>query len=119
VYVKKQGRWQVVASHLTSLVPPPVSAPAAAAVKVDPKIYDAYVGEYQTPQFILTISREGDKLFGQPPGDSKEELIPQSETEFNVPTVGAKLTFVKDDKGQVTELLINLNGQQMQAKKIK
>src|SRR5215510_572003 len=36
------------------------------AIKLDPKIFDAYVGEYQlAPNFILTFSREGDKFFTQ------------------------------------------------------
>src|SRR5262249_49457490 len=60
---------------------------------VDPKIYDAYVGRYEIPALgIITISREGGKLFGQPDGQSKEELVPKSETEFSVTNVGAQVT---------------------------
>lgn len=141
VYVKRNGRWQVVASHLTRLTPPaaPASpsapaaapspatpsspatpaAPSASAVKADPNTYDAYVGQYETPFGILSITKEGDKLFGQPGGDSKEELIPESTDQFSVPTVDAKIKFVKDANGQVTHMLLNLKGQEINAKKIK
>lgn len=88
-------------------------------VKVDPKIYDAYVGDYDTPFGILTITKEGDKLFGQPKDDTKEELVPESETEFLVKRVDIHIQFVKDDKGQVTHLVLKANGQEAQGKKIK
>ena len=66
-----------------------------------------------------TLTVEGDRLYGQPTGQSKEELIPESETVFNVTNVGAKVTFVKDASGKVTHALINFQGQEIQAKKIK
>jgi hypothetical protein len=88
--------------------------------KVDPKIYDAYVGQYDaTGLGILTITKEGDKLYGQPEGDTKEELVPDSETEFTAPSVGAKVKFVKDDSGKVTHLILSAGGQEIQAKKVK
>jgi Domain of unknown function (DUF3471) len=87
--------------------------------KADPKDFDDYVGEYQLEPFILAITHEGDKLFGQPPGDSKEELKPEDDGTFTVANVNAKLTFVRDDKGKVVELMISLNGQEMKGKKIK
>ncbi|HEX8091816.1 MAG TPA: DUF4440 domain-containing protein [Blastocatellia bacterium] len=134
VYVKRNGRWQVVASHLTRLAPPAASPPPAAssasaapppaassasAVNLDPKSLDAYVGDYDTPFGVLSITREGDKLFGQPSGDTKEELIPESTDQFNVPAVDAKVKFVKDANGRVTHLLLNLKGQEVNGKKIK
>jgi ketosteroid isomerase-like protein len=131
VYVKRNGRWQVVASHLTGLpapqtssqvVDPPKPAPSTSAppaAKVDPKVFDAYLGQYDTPFGPLTISKENDRLFGQPDNDTKEELIPESDTVFNVPNVGVKITFVKDANGQVTHMTLNVNGQEAQAKKVK
>jgi hypothetical protein len=94
-------------------------AETTAKVKIDPKVYDAYVGQYETPFGTLTISKEGDKLYGQPDGDSKEELVPDSETDFSVPNVGVKVKFVKDDSGKVTHLTLDVQGQEVKAKKIK
>jgi len=96
----------------------PKPAEPAAKVKVDPKVYDAYVGEYDAPFGKLTISKEGDRLFGQPDGQSKEELIPDSETEFTVTSVGVKVKFVKDDSGKVTHMVLDPGGENLQAKKI-
>jgi CubicO group peptidase (beta-lactamase class C family) len=89
-------------------------------VKVDPKIYDAYIGEYElAPGVVLTVSREGDSLMMQPTGQRKAELFPASETNFFPRVVRADITFVKDSKGRVTHLILNQGGRQQNAKKIK
>jgi Domain of unknown function (DUF3471) len=90
-----------------------------APAKVDPKVYDAYVGQYDAPFGVLTISRDGDKLFGAPEGQDKAELVPVSETDFDVPSVGVKVKFVKDSSGKVTHMVLNHDGEEIQAKKIK
>ncbi|HLL74393.1 MAG TPA: serine hydrolase [Pyrinomonadaceae bacterium] len=89
-------------------------------VKVDPKIYDAYAGEYELgPGFVMTVTREGDGLFAQPTGQNKAELLPTSETTFFPRRVRAEVTFVKDAEGKVTHLVLNQGGRQQTAKKIK
>ena len=95
--------------------PPATTQPG----KADPKTFDEYVGEYELPIFTLVITHEGDKLFGQPADDSKEELIPESDGTFSVTNVGAKLKFVRDDKGKIIELQVNLHGQEIKGKKTK
>ena len=95
--------------------PPATAQPG----KADPKTFDEYVGEYELPIFTLVITHEGDKLFGQPADDSKEELIPESDGTFSVTNVGAKLKFVRDDKGKIIELQVNLHGQEIKGKKTK
>jgi hypothetical protein len=89
--------------------------------KVDPKTFDDFVGEYEVDAVGgLSITREGDKLFGQPrDGDSKEELQPQEDGSFLVTNVNAKVRFVRDDKGKVIEILVNVNGQDLKGKKTK
>jgi CubicO group peptidase (beta-lactamase class C family) len=75
--------------------------------KIDPKVYDAYVGRYQIgPEKSFSITREGDRLMAQPTGQGKRQILPESETEFFVEGVDAKLTFVKDDKGKVTHMML-------------
>jgi ketosteroid isomerase-like protein len=126
VYVKRDGRWQVVASHLSRLPEEKAATPAAATAtppqsnpSVDTKVYDLYVGDYETPFGTLHITREGDKLFGQPDNESKEELVPESADTFNVRNVGAKVKFVKGAEGRVTHAFIEIQGQQIEIKKIK
>ena len=92
---------------------------AQAVAKVDPKIYDAYVGEYQlAPNFILTVTREGDRLMTQATGQGQVEIFPESETRFFPKVIEAKITFVKDESGKVTHLILQQNGEH-KAMKIK
>lgn len=89
------------------------------AIKIDPKILDAYVGQYElNPNFIITMTREGDSLMAQPTGQPKFELFPESETRFFMKIADVQFTFVKDDKGAVTHLILHQGGEQ-KAKKIK
>lgn len=90
------------------------------AVQVDPKILEAYVGQYQlAPSLIINVTREGDKLYAQAADQPKIELLAESETEFFITAADAQATFVKDEKGQVTGLILHQNGQNIPAKKIK
>jgi len=95
------------------------SPPAAQTGKADPKTFDDYVGEYEAPIGILVITHEGDKLFGQPKGDTKEELKPEDDGSFSVTNVNANVRFIRDDKGKVIEIVVKLNDQEMKGKKIK
>lgn len=79
------------------------------AIKLDPKIYDAYVGQYELePDFILTVTSKGDKLMGRADGQ-EFELLPETDAKFFVREYDAQImfTFFKDDKGQVTHLIYN------------
>jgi len=95
------------------------AAPGTATGKPDPKTFDDYVGEYELPIGILVLTHEGDKLFGEPKGASKEELQPQDDGSFIVTNVNAKVRFSRDDKGKVIEIVVSLNDQEMKGKKIK
>jgi len=87
-------------------------------VKVDPKIFDAYVGEYQLgPNFIITITKEGDRLMIQATGQPKFDLFPESESKYFLKVVDAQITFEKDETGKVTCLILHQGGDQP-AKKI-
>ena len=88
--------------------------------KVDPAVFDAYVGDYELgPNFILTISKDGDKLFGQATGQRKFQLDAISETQFTVPTVKANISFEKDSAGKIIGLVLAQGGQNIKAKKVK
>jgi CubicO group peptidase (beta-lactamase class C family) len=97
--------------------------------KVDPKVYVAYVGEYEiAPGFILTVTREGDKLMNRampvpaPPsatGQPWSEMFPESETSFFVKDADARYTFVKDERGTVVQVNILRGPREFKARKIK
>jgi CubicO group peptidase (beta-lactamase class C family) len=88
--------------------------------KVDPKLYDAYAGDYElAPNFVLTITSEDGKLMGQATGQPKVELFPSSETEFFLKVTDAQIAFVKDGKGNVTGLVLHQGGQNIPGRKVK
>jgi Beta-lactamase class C and other penicillin binding proteins len=88
--------------------------------KIDTSAFDAYAGEYQvTPNLVLTISREGDKLFGQLTGQGKLAVEPVSDTQFTIPEVKANISFEKDAAGKVVGLLLSQGTRTVNAKKIK
>jgi D-alanyl-D-alanine carboxypeptidase len=98
--------------------------PTRTAVKIDPAIFDAYVGQYQAnPSAVLTVTREGDKLMAQQGSSSEKwEWLPESEVNFFAKGGNRRQTFsfVKDEKGQVTHLVVLIEGREIgRAKKIK
>ena len=89
-------------------------------VKVDPNVFDAYVGEYElAPGFVLRVFREGDKLMTQATGQEKFEIVAESETTFAPRAFPAKLTFIKDSEGRVTGVRLSQGGRETTGKKIK
>ena len=95
--------------------PPP---PERQAIKLDPAVYDAYVGQYEiTPIFSLTITREGDQTFAQATGQPKIEIFPESETLFFLKVVDAQIEFVRGADGKVTGLVLHQGGRDMPGKR--
>ena len=116
LWVKRDGRWQLAAWQVNRLLP------ERASIKVDPKIYDAYAGQYQRDSGgVLVITREGDSLMMQPGGTTqKQTLLPESANSFfskdkRLPTT---FTFVKDEQGRVTHLTVRAEEQESTLKKI-
>jgi len=96
------------------------SPAVAAGAMVDQKIYDTYVGEYEiAPAFKMAVFKEGDKLMTQATNQPAFELYPESADNFFLKVVEAKVTFTRDDKGQVTGLVIHQGGRDVPGKKIK
>jgi CubicO group peptidase (beta-lactamase class C family) len=88
-------------------------------IQVDSKTYDAYVGYYRlTPSFIITISKENDRIFLQATGQPQIEIFPESATDFFLKVVDAQITFLKDDRGEVTGLILHQNGIDQKAQKL-
>ena len=91
------------------------------SVKIDPKILDAYVGDYEDrPGRVTSILVENGtlmlKLTGQPVG---VPLLAESETQFFHPVQDIQVAFSKDANGQVVELTLRLNGREFHARKLK
>jgi CubicO group peptidase (beta-lactamase class C family) len=90
------------------------------AAKVDPALYDAYVGDYELqPGFVLSVTREGDRLMTQATGQPKVEIFPSSETEFFLKVVDARITFVRGPEGKVDQLVLHQGGRDMPARRVR
>ena len=86
----------------------------------DTKLYEAYAGDYElAPNFIITITVKDGKVMSQATGQPEAELYPSSATEFFLKVVDAQITFVKNEQGQVTQLILHQNGRNMPARKIR
>jgi len=95
-------------------------AAASTELKVDKAILNTYVGEYElAPNFIVTITVEGDKLMAQATGQQKVELYAESPTKFFLKVVEAKIEFFKASDNKVTNLVLYQNGQIIEGNKIK
>jgi CubicO group peptidase (beta-lactamase class C family) len=93
----------------------PTPAPATS-----PASYDAYVGEYEvTPTFKAAVFKDGDKLMTQATGQPAFQLYPDGPDKFFLTVVDAKVTFTRDDKGEVTGLVIYQGGREIPGKKTK
>ena len=92
-----------------------------AVAKVDPKIYEAYVGEYNVMGAKVTISSERGHLFivAPPLGPERVELYPESETKFFLLEQEVNITFAKDEQGQVKEMVIQPGNQTLKGIKVK
>ena len=89
-------------------VPLPAPKPT---VTLDAKTLERYRGKYQlVPGFIIEITTEGDRIFGQATGQPRFELFPESDTLFNLRVVDASIEFVLDEKGEVVSAFLNQRG---------
>jgi serine-type D-Ala-D-Ala carboxypeptidase/endopeptidase len=89
------------------------------AIQVDPNLLDGYVGRYElAPDFILTITKEHDRLYAQATGQPQVELFAETETQFFITEVEAQITFIRDPQGDVKHLILYQAGQEITAPKL-
>jgi hypothetical protein len=89
------------------------------AIKLAPKQYDAYVGEYQFPpdNYLswtgtkLTIWRQRDQPRGHCTAMIENgaafEIYPESETNFFVENSPLQFSFIRNDKGETTAVILH------------
>jgi CubicO group peptidase (beta-lactamase class C family) len=80
-------------------------------VAVDPRLFDGLIGRYRLfENFVLAISREGDRLFSQATGQPKVEIFPESDHEFFLKVVDAQITFECDQHARAHRLVLHQGG---------
>jgi tetratricopeptide (TPR) repeat protein len=87
-------------------------------VEVDSNLLDLYAGDYQAPFGVLSFVKDKKRLVGLVSGEPDTIFLPRANTQFVDPIRGTQVTFVKNEKGAVTHIVILLNGREIQAKRI-
>jgi CubicO group peptidase (beta-lactamase class C family) len=80
-------------------------------ITVSPEILKQYVGTYElTPTFSIVMTLENGQLMTQATNQQKLPLFAESETMFFLKVVDAQVEFVKNEKGEVTHIVLHQNG---------
>jgi len=114
IVVKRNGQWQLLQAQSTRL------AAERKPINLDPKLLDSFPGKYQFgPNAIASVTREGDSLKWRGGNRMPVTLVPLSETHFFSKETETEMMFVKDEKGQVTDVVLRVGScQDSKAKKI-
>jgi hypothetical protein len=93
-------------------------------IPIDPKLLDNYTGRYQvTPNLILEVTRDGDRLFtqgfaqvnGQAIVLPKSEVFAEGEKKFFARVADNQITFETGPEGRATSIILNRAGRDMPA----
>lgn len=73
-------------------------------LSVDPKLLDSYVGRYQIEHGpLLEVFKDGKRLMVRLEGpNGPDELLPESETDYDVLKYNVRISFSRDASGKVT-----------------
>jgi CubicO group peptidase (beta-lactamase class C family) len=89
------------------------------AIKVDPALYDRLAGRYElAPTFVVTVSRDGDRIFAQATAQPKYEIFPEAELDYFYNVVDAQLSFRRDGDGKVTGVVLHQGGRDTLGKRL-
>ena len=76
-------------------------------------ILESYTGQYQhqeIDEYIFTVEKNGDSLFGYPPDSRSMEFYPLSDTEFLIDEWNVVITFNHDVDGYVESFTLFIGG---------
>ena len=105
------GMHILVGAPVIHLPPPPPPPPERHAVTLDAKAMDALTGRYQlSPQIVVTVTRDGARLFAQLTGQATYEVFPESPTAVFWKVVDAQMTFTLGPDGRATGMTLHQSG---------
>jgi hypothetical protein len=106
------GRHLLNASYPLTKVDAPVEHKE---ITLDAKTLDRYVGTYQMDRYVLmTMSRDGQRIYTELTGQPKFEVFPESERKFFLKVVDAQLTFDVDAQ----RVTLHQNGNDIVARRL-
>jgi CubicO group peptidase (beta-lactamase class C family) len=92
---------------------------SAETVEVDAAVLDDYTGRFQLEAGLLvTITRDEAQLVAEARGRPKVKLIPESETTFVIREADVRVTFHREESGEVERLTVLQGGQEMPGRRV-
>jgi len=86
--------------------------------KIDPALYADYAGHYLIDTVGWTITERDGRLFSRLTGQPELEIFPEDVDRFFYKAVQAQLTFLRDQSGTVTSLVLHQNGHEQEAARV-
>ena len=91
-------------------------ATVRAAVSLPPAALDEYVGSYPlAPTFVLTVTRDGDRLMVQATGQPAVRIWASARDEFFLKVVDAQISFTRGADGRIDALILHQGGRDQRA----
>jgi hypothetical protein len=88
-------------------------------VVVEGKVLDRYIGRYGTlPDLVLTIRRERGHLSLEENEQAKQELLPESQSDFYSTSSDDTCTFQVDSQGRTTGMILHVHGRDIPIKRM-
>ncbi len=88
-------------------------------VEVDVAVLESYAGEYQfSSRFSVVVTFESGRLSIQPTGQEKSPIYAESETKFYSKVAPVEFTFIRNESGEVTGVVMQQNGRDVTGRKV-
>jgi CubicO group peptidase (beta-lactamase class C family) len=87
-------------------------------VAIEPKTLDGYTGRYTVAGVIVSITREGSRLFYQEGDEPKSEMFPESDRQFFSKMNDDEFTFEVDAQGRATRIVFHADGRDIPVKRV-
>jgi CubicO group peptidase (beta-lactamase class C family) len=87
-------------------------------VQVPPAVLEMYVGRYGEPNLVLTVRREGDHLSVQENDEPKQEIFPESQSDFFSKASDDEITFQFDSQTHAITMILHVNGKDLPVKRL-
>ena len=92
---------------------PRVSNKPRVAIQLTTEMLDRLVGQYDLgPDFVFTITREGEHLMALVTGQSRLEVFARTESRFFYKAIDAELEFTRDAQGRSIKLTLYQGGKE-------
>jgi uncharacterized protein (TIGR03435 family) len=93
--------------------------PRPVAIEIDAATLDRYVGRYSLPgASVMTVSRDGARLFAGLDRQDRIEIFAASATEFFPKVFQARIEFLVDKRGRATALVLRQGGRDVRAPRV-